>query len=140
MSQPQQSPAPLTRALARTRVSVLVALACFAIFAATQEGSDSAPLGRTATATALALALGSIAARHLSGSRSRPARRAVGFALAGMLLALAVGALGVVISSTQGARETGILLAFGGFILAIPRPRIAALVTAGSDPELASRS
>ena len=133
MSHARLDPAPLAKALDRTRISVLVALAVFAIVLATRDASDSAALDRGTTLAALGLALGSIAARHMSAGRSRPPRSAIACAIAGMLLALAVGALGLAAGFVQGARETGILLAFGGFILATPRPRIAALATPRGD-------
>jgi hypothetical protein len=127
MSQPPLDPAPLARALDRARLSVLVVLAGCAGVAATQTANETAAVDPRITLGALALAFGSIVARHLSRSRTRPPQSAVYCALTGLAMAAAVGAVGVFAAASLGARETGILLAFGGFILAIPRPQIAAL-------------
>ena len=132
MSQSQADPEPLLRALLRTRVSVLVALAAAGLVLASQPAADPPPLDPNTTGGALALAVASIVARHLSAGSNRPVRGAVASAVASLLLALSVGALGVYIAFSQDARETGILLAFGGFILAIPRPTIAALAQSPS--------
>jgi hypothetical protein len=127
MSQAPPDPEPLLRALLRTRICVLVTLGAVGLVLAFQPAGTDAPVDPNSTAIALALAMGSIVARHLSARPTRAPRSAFGSALASLLLALSVGGLGLTLAFAHDARETGILLAFGGFILATPRPRIPAL-------------
>ena len=117
--------AELDRSLGRTRLCVLVSLALCGALIFSRESAPQQPPDPATTLAALAIAVGSIAMRRRSGSPSTAPRTAVSFAIAGMLLALALGALGTAVAIAQSARETGLLLAFGGFILALPRPGIA---------------
>jgi hypothetical protein len=117
--------AGLDRSLARTRLCVLGSLAACAAVIFSQDPAPEHSVGRATTAVALAIAVGSIAMRRLGSRPATSPRTSVSFAIAGMLLALGLGALGTVVAVTQSARETGLLLALGGFILALPRPRVA---------------
>jgi len=113
--------------LRRTRIGVLVALAVAALSMLTLPPGAEGAQQHAGTLLGVALAVASILARHLSSLESLGVGGAVACALASLLLALAIGGLGLWIGLAHAARESGILFCFGGFILATPQPRPAAL-------------
>lgn len=116
----------LTQALRRVHRSVLATIAvCALVIATAADPADDAGLGgadRGFTLAALVLGIGSILARRQAEAPALSPRLRVPLALAGMLLAGAIGIVGVVLALTQDEREAALLYALGAAILALRRP------------------
>ena len=116
----------LTQALRRVHRGVLGTIAvCALVIATAADPADDAGLGgadRRFTLAALALGIGSILARRQAEAIELSPRLRLLLALAGMLLAGAIGILGVVLAVTQDEREAALLYALGAAILALRRP------------------
>lgn len=128
MTEQSAAASAVEKSLGRVRICVLVGIAiCAAVILSRDAAEEEPPVEPVVTVVALLLATGSIALRRLAAVATTAPRSAVSFALSGMLLALGLGGLGVAVSLGQAARETGLLLALGGFILALPRPHVPSL-------------
>ena len=116
----------LTQALRRVHRGVLVTIAvCALVIGTAADPADDAGLGgadRRFTLAALALGIGSILARRQAEAIKLSPRLRVPLALAGMLLAGAIGIVGVVLALTQDEREAALFYALGAAILALRRP------------------
>ena len=116
----------LTQALRRVHRGVLATIVvCALVIATAADPADDAGLGgadRRFTLAALALGIGSILARRQAEAIELSPRLRLLLALAGMLLAGAIGILGVVLAVTQDEREAALLYALGAAILALRRP------------------
>jgi hypothetical protein len=109
---------------------------CALVIATTADPADDAGLGgadRRFTLAALALGIGSILARRQAEAIGPSPRLRLLLALAGMLLAGAIGILGVVLAVTQDEREAALLYALGAAILALRRP-VPAIPARQGDP------
>ena len=114
------------QALRRVHRGVLATIVvCALVIATSADPADDTGLGgadRRFTLAALALGIGSILARRQAEAIALSPRLRLLLALAGMLLAGAIGILGVVLAVTQDEREAALLYALGAAILALRRP------------------
>jgi hypothetical protein len=120
VSQNPVGPWQLDTALRSVRRGVLITLAvCAAVIAVAGSGAGTPP-PRAFPIVAIALGLGSVLARQASVTAA--GRNRVYLALAGLLLAGAVGLLGVALVLQGGPRGIGLAYVLGGALLCLRPP------------------
>jgi hypothetical protein len=113
-------------ALGRVRIGVLAVLAASALaIALGEERVDAGQTDRRFTLAALTLGMASILARRQAGLSADP-RLHDWLGVLGLLLAGSIGLLGLWLAVSRGERDTGLLYALGGAILALRSPAPAA--------------
>lgn len=138
MTDPESAAQEVLRSLRRVHRGTLALLAVCAVivFASANPNSDLG-LGGTDirfTASALGLGIASIVMRGLAASSKRGFRARLAFAITSILLAGAIGLVGVALSVLHDEREAALLYATGGFILALRGPPAPAPSSPRKDP------
>jgi len=126
MTEPQPTrSADLLGALRTTHRCVVGGLlVCGLVIASQGLTGDEPTEDRTAATIGIALGLVSIVFRRLSASPAIALRSAALLALAGLVSAACLGALGVYLAISQDRPETGLLLTAAGLIFAIRPPAL----------------
>jgi hypothetical protein len=116
-------PKDLLQGLRRVHRGVLATLAvCAVVIVAQADPADDGGLGeadRRFTVAALALGIGSIVARRQSAAPATSLRMRIPLAIAALLLAGAIGGVGVALAVVQDEREASLLYVMGAVILAL---------------------
>lgn len=116
-------PEDLMQGLRRVHRGVLATLAvCALVIVAQADPADDGGLGdadRRFTLTALALGVGSILARRQAAAPGTSLRLRVPLAIGALLLAGAIGGVGVALAMSQDEREASLLYVMGATILAL---------------------
>ena len=126
MTDPESAAQEVLRSLRRVHRGTLALLAVCAvvIFASASPNGDMG-LGGTDvrfTASALGLGIASIVMRGQAASPKRSFRARLAFAISSILLAGAIGIVGVALAMLRDEREAALLYAVGGVILALRGP------------------
>lgn len=116
-------PEDLLQGLRRVHRGVLATLAvCALVIVSQADPAGDGGLGaadRRYTVAALALGVGSIVARRQAAAPSTAPRLRVPLAVVALLLAGAIGGVGVALALLQDEREASLLYVLGGVILAL---------------------
>jgi hypothetical protein len=116
-------PEDLLAGLRRVHRGVLAILVlCGVVIVAQADPADDDGLGgadRRFTLAALGLGVGSIVARRQSAAPATTARLRVPLAIGALLLAGAIGGVGVALALLQDEREAALLYVMGGALLAL---------------------
>jgi len=116
-------PEDLQQGLRRIHRGVLASLAVCALVIVSQANpADDGGLGeadRRFTLVALGLGVGSVVARRQAGAPGTALRTRVPLAIAALVLAAAIGGVGVALAVLQDEREASLLYVMGAAILAL---------------------
>ena len=117
----------LDHSLQRVHLAVLGVLAVCALVIGFSESAPATPhpVDRAYTWTAVVLALGAMLARRLAGGRGIRVPAGIAYAVVSLLLAGAIGVVGVAAAASASAGTNAIAYPLGGAFIAMLRPRVA---------------